>query len=55
MYTFRNGETQCGHWQNGILEDPKRHNSPTGSPCAVDHAKVFNAVQVIVHFALEMD
>ncbi|KAK7386291.1 hypothetical protein VNO78_26422 [Psophocarpus tetragonolobus] len=44
-YTFRNGETQCGHWQNGILDDPIRHNSPTGSPCAVDHAKVFNAVQ----------
>ncbi|KAL3019129.1 hypothetical protein AAZX31_05G065100 [Glycine max] len=41
----RNGETQCGHWQNGILEDPKRHNSPTGSPCAVDHTKVSNAVQ----------
>ncbi|KHN08406.1 Phosphatidylinositol-4-phosphate 5-kinase 8 [Glycine soja] len=30
---------------NGILEDPKRHNSPTGSPCAVDHTKVSNAVQ----------
>ncbi|XP_057416687.1 phosphatidylinositol 4-phosphate 5-kinase 9-like [Lotus japonicus] len=45
MYTFRNGETQCGHWQNGILDDPKRQNSNTGSPCAVDHAKVLKAVQ----------
>ncbi|KAK7263366.1 hypothetical protein RJT34_30954 [Clitoria ternatea] len=45
MYTFRNGETQYGHWQNGILDDPKRQISHTGSPCAVDHAKVFNAVQ----------
>ncbi|XP_027335861.1 MORN repeat-containing protein 1-like [Abrus precatorius] len=44
-YTFRNGETQCGHWQNGILDGPKRQNNCTGSPCAVDHAKVLNAVQ----------
>lgn len=55
MYTFRNGETQCGHWQNGILDDPKRHNSPTGSPCDVDHAKVSNAVQVMLYFALMME
>ena len=48
MYCFRNGETQSGHWQNGILDDPKRHTSPSGSPSAVDYAKVFNAVQVIV-------
>lgn len=45
MYTFRNGETQCGHWQNGILDNPKKQDSHIGSPCAVDHAKVFKAVQ----------
>lgn len=45
MYTFRNGETQCGHWQNGILDNPKKQDSLIGSPCAVDHAKVFKAVQ----------
>lgn len=55
MYTFRNGETQCGHWQNGILDDPKRQNTHTGSPCAVDQAKVFKAIQVIVLFALMTD
>ncbi|QHO49386.1 hypothetical protein HN51_001309 [Arachis hypogaea] len=43
-YTFRNGETQCGHWQNGILDDLKMQNNHTASPCAVDQAKVFNAV-----------
>ncbi|KAI4315188.1 hypothetical protein L6164_028026 [Bauhinia variegata] len=45
VYTFRNGETQSGHWQNGILDDPKMQNSQTGSPSAVNHAKVLNAVQ----------
>ncbi|OIW10332.1 hypothetical protein TanjilG_28083 [Lupinus angustifolius] len=42
-YSFRNGETQCGHWQNGVLDN---QNSHTGSPCAVDHAKVLSAVQI---------
>ena len=53
-YTFRNGETQCGHWQNGILDNPEIQNSLTGSPCAVDQAKVFNAVKVVVLFVLMM-
>ncbi|KAH1249202.1 hypothetical protein GmHk_05G012611 [Glycine max] len=30
---------------DSTISDPKRHNSPTGSPCAVDHTKVSNAVQ----------
>lgn len=46
-YTFRNGETQSGHWQNGVL-DPSMQNSHPGSSYAVNHAKVLNAVQVIV-------
>ncbi|KAK2410075.1 histone H3 K4-specific methyltransferase SET7/9 family protein [Trifolium repens] len=45
MYTFRNGETQRGHWQNGILDNPKKQDNHIGSPCDVDHAKVFKAVQ----------
>ncbi|KAF7810038.1 MORN motif [Senna tora] len=46
MYTFRSGETQSGYWQNGILYEPKMQNSHVDeSPYAVDHAKVFKAVQ----------
>ncbi|CAN6486720.1 unnamed protein product [Victoria cruziana] len=46
MYTFRNGETQSGHWQNGNLETPSTQNTHPGSPVAVNHSKVLNAVQV---------
>jgi hypothetical protein len=47
MYTFRNGETQSGHWQNGILDVPSTQNtSHPVSPVAVYHSKVLNAVQV---------
>ncbi|XP_010274530.1 PREDICTED: MORN repeat-containing protein 1 [Nelumbo nucifera] len=45
MYTFRNGETQSGHWQNGILDIPSTQNTHPGSPVAVNHSKVLNAVQ----------
>ena len=46
MYTFRNGETKSGHWQNGFLDIPTAHNARPESPCAVNFAKVLNAVQV---------
>jgi hypothetical protein len=47
MYTFRNGETQSGHWQNGIHDVPSTQNtSYPVSPVAVYHSKVLNAVQV---------
>ncbi|KAJ4954008.1 hypothetical protein NE237_030840 [Protea cynaroides] len=45
MYTFRHGETQSGHWQNGVLDIPSTHNMHPGSPIAVNHSKVLNAVQ----------
>ncbi|MBA0670957.1 hypothetical protein Goklo_024492, partial [Gossypium klotzschianum] len=46
MYTFRSGETQSGHWQNGILDVPStRNNTYPVSPVAVYHSKVLNAVQ----------
>ncbi|KAF6135466.1 hypothetical protein GIB67_015319 [Kingdonia uniflora] len=45
MYTFRNGETQSGHWQNGVLDVPSTQNTHPGSPIAVNHSKVLNAVQ----------
>ncbi|KAK8951265.1 hypothetical protein KSP39_PZI004422 [Platanthera zijinensis] len=45
MYTFRNGETQAGHWQNGTLEAMSTQSALSGSPVAVDHSKVLNAVQ----------
>nr|GMD62146.1 MORN motif-containing protein [Ipomoea batatas] len=45
-YTFRNGETQSGHWHNGILDIPSTQSVPyPGSPVAVYHSKVLNAVQ----------
>lgn len=46
MYTFRNGETQSGHWQNGVLDTLSTQNTMPGSPIAVNHSKVLNAVQV---------
>ena len=46
MYTFRNGETQAGHWQNGVLDTLSTQNTFPGSPIAVNHSKVLNAVQV---------
>ena len=47
MYTYRNGETQSGHWQNGVLDIPSTQNSTYPvSPIAVYHSKVLNAVQV---------
>uniref|UniRef100_A0A0E0BDW0 Peptidase C14 caspase domain-containing protein n=1 Tax=Oryza glumipatula TaxID=40148 RepID=A0A0E0BDW0_9ORYZ len=45
MYTFRNGETQAGHWQNGVLDTLSTQNIIPGSPIAVNHSKVLNAVQ----------
>ncbi|KAM0840578.1 hypothetical protein ACQ4PT_059569 [Festuca glaucescens] len=45
MYTFRNGETQAGHWQNGVLDTLSTQNIAPGSPIAVNHSKVLNAVQ----------
>ncbi|KAK1326003.1 hypothetical protein QJS10_CPA01g02844 [Acorus calamus] len=45
MYTFRNGEAQSGHWQNGILDTLSTQSSVIGSPVAVNHSKVLNAVQ----------
>eukprot|EP00268_Persea_americana_P050593 TRINITY_DN5511_c1_g2_i2.p1 TRINITY_DN5511_c1_g2~~TRINITY_DN5511_c1_g2_i2.p1 ORF type:complete len:470 (+),score=95.09 TRINITY_DN5511_c1_g2_i2:305-1714(+) len=45
MYTFRNGETQSGHWQNGVLDTLSTQNTMPGSPIAVNHSKVLNAVQ----------
>jgi hypothetical protein len=47
MYTFRNGETQAGHWQNGVLDTLSTQNIIPGSPIAVNHSKVLNAVQVM--------
>lgn len=46
MYTFRIGETQSGHWQNGVLDTLSTQNTIPGSPIAVNHSKVLNAVQV---------
>ncbi|KAK9181498.1 hypothetical protein WN944_024635 [Citrus x changshan-huyou] len=47
MYTFRNGETQSGHRQNGILDIPSTQNTThLVSPIAVYHSKVLNVVQV---------
>ncbi|MBA0853438.1 hypothetical protein Goshw_017488, partial [Gossypium schwendimanii] len=46
MYTFRSGETQSGHWQNGILDVPStQNNTYLVSHVAVYHSKVLNAVQ----------
>lgn len=45
IYTFRNGETQSGHWQNGILNVSSSLGSLPGSPSAIDHSKVLHAVQ----------
>ncbi|WOK98933.1 phosphatidylinositol 4-phosphate 5-kinase 5 [Canna indica] len=45
MYTFRNGETQSGHWQNGFLDTLSTQSINLGSPVAVNHSKVLNAVQ----------
>ncbi|XP_042409071.1 uncharacterized protein LOC121998286 [Zingiber officinale] len=45
MYTFRNGETQSGHWQNGVLDTLSTQSINLGSPIAVNHSKVLNAVQ----------
>ncbi|KAK6947489.1 MORN motif, partial [Dillenia turbinata] len=45
MYTFRNGESQSGHWQNGVLDVPSTQTTQPGSPYAVGHSKVLNAVQ----------
>ncbi|GKV10759.1 hypothetical protein SLEP1_g22079 [Rubroshorea leprosula] len=44
MYT-RNGETQCGHWQNGFIDLPSSQNTHTGSVTSVRHSKVLDAVQ----------
>ncbi|KAL0397416.1 UNVERIFIED_CONTAM: hypothetical protein Scaly_0190000 [Sesamum calycinum] len=44
--TFRNGETQSGHWQNGVLDVPStQSNTYPVSPVAVNHSKVLNVVQ----------
>ncbi|TXG51256.1 hypothetical protein EZV62_023780 [Acer yangbiense] len=45
MYTFRTGETQSGHWQNGVFDAPSAQITHPGSPRAVSHSKVLNAVQ----------
>ncbi|GLT49096.1 hypothetical protein SLA2020_226760 [Shorea laevis] len=44
MYT-RNGETQCGHWQNGSLDLPSSQNTHLGSVYPVSHSKILDAVQ----------
>lgn len=51
-YTFRSGETQSGHWQNGVIDIPSVQNTHPRSPRAVNHARVLNAVQVIVFYVL---
>jgi hypothetical protein len=52
MYTFRNSETQSGHWQNGVLDIPSTQNTTYPvSPVGVNHSKVLNAVQV--HIVLD--
>ncbi|KAA8525957.1 hypothetical protein F0562_007943 [Nyssa sinensis] len=38
------GETQSGHWQNGVLNVSSTQDT-LGSPFSVDHSKVLNAVQ----------
>ncbi|KAJ0102549.1 hypothetical protein Patl1_05477 [Pistacia atlantica] len=45
MYTFSSGETECGHWQNGVLDVPNTRNTHPGPPYPVNHFKVLNAVQ----------
>ncbi|XP_019188268.1 PREDICTED: uncharacterized protein LOC109182567 [Ipomoea nil] len=51
-YTFRNGETHSGHWHNGVLDLPSTQSVPyPGSPVAVYHSKVLNAVQEARHAA----
>ncbi|MCH87807.1 junctophilin-3-like protein [Trifolium medium] len=46
MYTFRNGETQSGHWQNGVLDVPSTQNATFPvSPVGVNHSRVLNVVQ----------
>ena len=46
MYTFRNGETQSGRWENGILNIPSSHTAThPSSPVGVYHSRVLNAVQ----------
>ncbi|XAR70572.1 1-phosphatidylinositol-4-phosphate 5-kinase [Bertholletia excelsa] len=45
MYTFRNGDTQSGHWHNGVLNVSSTQGTIPGSPLAIDHSKVLNAVQ----------
>ncbi|GJZ08153.1 hypothetical protein Tco_0542436, partial [Tanacetum coccineum] len=46
MYTFRNGETQSGHRQNGVLDVPSSQSAiyPV-PPVVVYHSKVFNVIQ----------
>ncbi|KAH9315885.1 hypothetical protein KI387_024512, partial [Taxus chinensis] len=51
MYTFRNGETQSGHWHCGVLETPSTLNSQPGLTKGASHAKVLHAVQEARHAA----
>ncbi|MBA0654573.1 hypothetical protein Goklo_021551 [Gossypium klotzschianum] len=47
MYTFRSGETQFGHGQNGILDVPStRNNTYPVSPVAVYRSKVLKVAKV---------
>ncbi|KAL9411986.1 hypothetical protein AB3S75_045568 [Citrus x aurantiifolia] len=47
MYTFRNGETQSGHRQNGLLDILSAQNTThLISSIAIYHSKVLNVVQV---------
>ncbi|KDO52541.1 hypothetical protein CISIN_1g037549mg [Citrus sinensis] len=47
MYTFRNGETQSGHRQNGLLDIPSAQNTThLISSIAIYHYKVLNVVQM---------
>ncbi|GJV70527.1 hypothetical protein Tco_1490522 [Tanacetum coccineum] len=47
MYTFRNGDTQSGYWDNGVLTiSTSQDTSQAGSSSTtISHAKVLNAVQ----------
>jgi hypothetical protein len=47
LYTFRNGDTHAGHWHHGVLETRSSQNPTPGSPTAIYHSKVLNAVQVL--------
>ncbi|KAH9647874.1 MAGE domain-containing protein [Citrus sinensis] len=49
MYTFRNGETQSGHRQNGLLDIPSAQNTThLISSIAIYHYKVLNVVQCAI-------